>query len=336
MENFETFTENIKNRILDFMPEEYQAASVEIKHVFKNNDEKRTGISIRKEGWMTAPVLYLETYYQMLREGNAETEVLGRLAKEYSENDHVVLQNTGELIPDFETAKERLWIKLAGKESNQKRLEGCIYKDVEGTDLVATFQLRVKLPGLNEGNISVDKQILEKWGCSVDSLYETVLANMASQMPAQIGDLSSSLAGEKEIWKPEEVSCQAGRIYVLQNAGERYGASTLLYPGVLQTLAENSGADLFILPSSIHEVLVMKVNGEKAKELQRIVMEVNRAELKSEDILSNQVYYYDMGTHSLSCATTREETQELLEGLSVWGMHEETIAQEQLEQEIER
>lgn len=50
MGNFEAFVEIIKKRILDFMPEEYRTASVEIKHVFKSNDEERTGISIRKEG----------------------------------------------------------------------------------------------------------------------------------------------------------------------------------------------------------------------------------------------------------------------------------------------
>lgn len=336
MENFEAFAEIIKKRILDFMPEEYRTASVEIKHVFKNNDEERNGISIRKEEWATAPVLYLEGYYQMLWEGNTETEILERIARDYSDHDRGVPQDIEELIPDFETAKERLWIRLAGKESNQKRLEEYIYKEVEGTDLVATFQLCVNIPGQKKGNISVDKQILKKWGCSVDSLYEAALDNMVHRIPAQVMELESVLTGKDAPKKPEEVSCQSNGLYILRNAGEKYGAAALLYPGVLQALAENSGADLFLLPSSIHEMLVVKVDGMEAKELQRIVIEVNRNELKREDILSNQVYRYDAKTQSLLYATTKEETQELLGELSAWGMYGEPVTQEQFGEEMER
>ena len=299
MEDFEVFAENVKNQILEFLPEEYQSASAEMKQVFKNNNERRLGISIQKEGWEIAPILYLEEYYQMLQEGNSETEVLQRIAT------------------DFESAKEQLWLKLVGKESNQRKLERCVYKEVEGTDLVATFQLRVRIPGLEEGNISVDKRIMEKWGCDVDSLYESVLANMVCQMPAQVSEIDSVLTGDEGGGKPEEVSCQEKKLYVLRNTEESHGAATLLYPGVLQALAENSGADLFILPSSIHEVLVMKADGEiNAGELQYMVMDINRHMVEPEEVLSDQVYRYDRESQSLSMATTREETEKLLRGFT--------------------
>ena len=317
MEDFEVFAENVKNQILEFLPEEYQSASAEMKQVFKNNNERRLGISIQKEGWEIAPILYLEEYYQMLQEGNLETEVLQRIAREYLDCDRGMPQNVGELIPDFESAKEQLWLKLVGKESNQRKLERCVYKEVEGTDLVATFQLRVRIPGLEEGNISVDKRIMEKWGCDVDSLYESVLANMVCQMPAQVSEIDSVLTGDEGGGKPEEVSCQEKKLYVLRNTEESHGAATLLYPGVLQALAENSGADLFILPSSIHEVLVMKADGEiNAGELQYMVMDINRHMVEPEEVLSDQVYRYDRESQSLSMATTREETEKLLRGFT--------------------
>lgn len=182
----------------------------------------------------------------------------------------------------------------------------------------------------------VDKQILEKWGCSVDSLYEAALGNIVHRIPAQVMELESVLTGKDAPKKPEEVSCQSNGLYILRNAGEKYGAAALLYPGVLQALAENSGADLFLLPSSIHEMLVVKVDGMEAKELQRIVIEVNRNELKLGDILSNQVYRYDAKTQSLSYATTKEETQELLEEFSAGEMYGKPVTQEQFGEEMER
>lgn len=335
MEDFKTFAENVKNQISGFLPEEYRSASPEMKQVLKNNNERRLGISIRKEGWEIAPILYLEEYYQMLQEGNPETEVLQRIAREYLDCNRDTPQNVGELIPDFETAKEQLWLKLVGKESNQRKLERCVYKDVEGTDLVATFQLRVKIPGLEEGDISVDKRIMEKWGCDVDSLYESVLANMVHQMPAQVSEIDSVLVGDEGGWKPEEVSCQEKKLYILRNTEESHGAATLLYPGVLQALAENSGSDLYLLPFSPHAVAVRRVDsGAEVKKLQHLLLIMNTTKEPPGEILSNHIYRYDGKEQKLSCATTEEGTEEMLK--KVLAGRERLSEQGKPDEELER
>ena len=100
--------------------------------------------------------------------------------------------------------------------------------------------------------------------------------------------------------------------YILTNPSKHFGAATLLYPGVLQQLSDNAQSNLFILPSSIHELLLMRDNGEvNAAELQAMVMEVNQETVDPEDLLSDEVYYYDGKAHTLSMATVKEETAEL-------------------------
>ena len=108
----------------------------------------------------------------------------------------------------------------------------------------------------------------------------------------------------------------------------------MLYPGLLQSIAEATRSSFYILPSSIHEVLLIKEdNGMDAKELQSMVMDINQREVAPQDVLSNQVYFYDGKEQKISIALSPEETRELegdrematagYEGMETEGMEEE-------------
>ena len=316
MKSLDSFANDVIKKIRKFLPEEYQSAFVAARSMPKTNDKMGIGLTIQKEGQM--PFLFdLEPYYQMLVGGNTEEMILPQIAREYLDQNQMMQD-----LQDFEKIKGALWIQLIAKESNQERLKGCPYKDVAGTNLVATFHLRVDMKEKGRRDLLVVNRLLDQWGLDVDSLYGNALQNMQQQMSIRIGGIGDVLRGEGGSKNLEGVSCDSGELYVLTNTEGEYGAAALLYPGLLQTLAENSNADLFILPSSIHEVLVMKADGAmEAKELQCIVMDINQSIVKPEEVLSNQVYRYDRESQSLSLTTTREETEELLGGFPLWGMH---------------
>lgn len=105
--------------------------------------------------------------------------------------------------------------------------------------------------------------------------------------------------------------------YVLSNEDKRNGSTCLLYPDLLKEIGGTFDSNFFILPSSIHELILMKDTGEmSASELQRMVLEVNGTEVEPEEVLSNQVFSYNYRENSLSTATTKEETAELLSLMS--------------------
>lgn len=80
-----------------------------------------------------------------------------------------------------------------------------------------------------------------------------------------------------------------------------FGATTVFYPGVLKELAEKHGTSLFLLPSSIHEFIVLEDDGiYDAKELKDMVQEVNSSAVLPEDVLSDNVYYYGYNSGALS------------------------------------
>ncbi len=85
-------------------------------------------------------------------------------------------------------------------------------------------------------------------------------------------------------------------MYVLTNRQKLYGAACMLYPGVLKEFGRQLGQDFYILPSSVHEVIL--VPGETGAEhgaLQKIVKEINQTQVAEDEVLADSVYYYSRG-----------------------------------------
>ena len=95
---------------------------------------------------------------------------------------------------------------------------------------------------------------------------------------------------------------------VLTNTQGMHGAGALFYPDQLETIAQQMGTDFFVLPSSVHEVLILPDDGSQDLDsLQFMVREINRTEVAPEDRLSDFVYHYDAQDHVLERAETFAE-----------------------------
>lgn len=82
-------------------------------------------------------------------------------------------------------------------------------------------------------------------------------------------------------------------MYILTNKKKQYGATCILYEGVLREIAQRLQSDFYILPSSVHEVILLPTNNDSdRKELTEMVLEVNNSILSKEDMLSDHVYYF--------------------------------------------
>lgn len=118
--------------------------------------------------------------------------------------------------------------------------------------------------------------------------------------------------------------------YVLTNIAQINGATAILYPNLLQEIGEATQSNFFILPSSIHEVILMKDNGDmNAEELQRMVMEINRTQVAPEEVLSDEVYSYDYRQQKLTMATSPIQTKELLDQITGMCDHGDFMEEEQ-------
>ena len=100
---------------------------------------------------------------------------------------------------------------------------------------------------------------------------------------------------------------------VFTNRSRFYGAAGLLLLGMMEEYAKKMGSNLFLIPSSVHELILIPDDGRlPAKALNQMVKEVNREEVLPMDQLSGHVYYYDRESRLVEW---RDEEEGELKGL---------------------
>lgn len=314
MTGFEKFQQKIKDEILVYMPREYRDATVEIINVQKNNDQNQVGVTIKKKGQTVAATVYLERYYADFLAGEADGIILKRIIGEYLEAQQEMSQVAAlaENVKNYDSVKNNIRVQVVNKETNRESLRNCPKKEIEGTDLLAVFRILFYKQGEECGSALITDSVMDKWNMNSEFLYKKALKNTIEQAPAQVSNIMSVLSGMGEELALEDIFSDSHEIYILTNQEGRYGAATMLYPGLLQSIAEGSQTDFYILPSSIHELLLIKAgNGMDVKEIQRMVMEINRNQVAPKEFLSDRVYYYNGSEQKLSMAMSLEETKEL-------------------------
>lgn len=90
---------------------------------------------------------------------------------------------------------------------------------------------------------------------------------------------------------------------ILSNARRVHGAACVLYPGVLERLAWKEGRDLYVIPSSVHEMILLPdIGAQQPMELKEIIREVNRTQVDPAEVLSDSLYRYSRAEGRLSIA----------------------------------
>ena len=146
--------------------------------------------------------------------------------------------------------------------------------------------------------VRVTKETLVKWNTSEWQLYEQAMKNMLGKKPVfcSVEELVERMVGIKMERKERQ-------IMILTNDASRYGAVEMLNLSLLAEYAKERDRDLYILPTSIHEVMVIEAMQEVAgRELKSIVMSMNREEVSAEERLSDHVYYFSRKDGKISIA----------------------------------
>lgn len=311
------FAEYIKSHIREYLPEDYKDANVTLEEVTKGNDRTLTGLMIRMDDEMIAPTIYLEPYEAQFEKGRPLDSIMREIAQIKMDNS-IDLPFNAEGIKDYETVRPLLNIRLCDPERNQEYLKGkpC----TPCGELAATY--RIQLMESEEGIASavVTDDMLNLWGITPEQLHHDAVNAENVRNPVcfySMEDLMSEImfsAKPTNLFdRPEPVEVGSTPMYVLTNNSRINGAGALAREGVLDRIGELIGSDFYVLPSSIHEVLIVPDNGNmQAKELEDMVREVNATQVAPEDLLSDKVQHYDRAVKTLG----RKQEKGLLERLS--------------------
>ncbi len=213
-----------------------------------------------------------------------------------------------ELSMSFEEFKDRLAIRLLNPE-NTEILRKIPHRMV--CDMVAICSLAVRADKAGKSFLTVTNWMCREWGVDEETLFNAATEAAAKNNPATLRHLMSVLNGMPGEEKLSEKGGEEelNQVFLATNTDGVLGAGVILYPGFLQMAAEKFGGGFYLLPSSIHEFLLLPDTGDvDVKGLAEIIKTINNDQVSLRDQLSDHPYRYDAETKTLSSEGTDRKT----------------------------
>lgn len=289
------FTNKVRKAVEKEFGEKYQ---VELKEVRKNNGVVLHGLLIVSAERNVIPTIYLDSFWEAYEGGVTFTEIVGRLVEIYRRETSGKNINM-DFFREFEKVKDRICYRLIGKKSNEALLSDIPHIDF--LDLAICFFYAYKGAELGEGSILIHNSHMQLWQTNTLELWQLAGVNTPKLFPARIFSMEEVL---EELFEEQEEPVSGVEEYrqfldympmkILSNEQKTQGAACILYEGCLEKLTENYGKSFYVLPSSVHEVILLSDSGkEAAEELKSMIHDVNRTQVSPEEVLSDSLYYFD-------------------------------------------
>ncbi len=282
---------------------------VKLQEVQKNNGVTMHGLLILAEESNISPTIYLDSFWEYYERGIPFAVVIDRILQIYEED--TPKENIDmSFFKEFAKVKERICFRLISAKQNEELLNKIPY--INYLDMAICFYYAYQGDTLGNGSILIYNSHMDMWNTSVEELYELAQSNTSRIFPWESISMESAVRemyeryGEADMDNPFEEEeyrefFEIMPMYVVSNVGHIYGAACVLYSDVLSGLAKAAQKNLYVIPSSIHEVIVLQDRGhEDELHLREIIREVNRTQVEPEEILSNNLYYYNRLSGELS------------------------------------
>lgn len=263
---------------------------VSINHVIKNNGCELDGLVIMEEGKHISPTIYLNGFYKQYQNGRTVEDIVREILHIYNENKDNI-QICPDWFQDFDRVKQTIAYKVINYSKNEKLLKKIPHKRV--LDLAVVYYCLLSQSEGETATALIYNNHLEGWHVTEQQVHEIAVSNTPGLLQSQIYPLSSLIGLVLEDLKMEKELLMAAEMYVLTNNTRLNGAACIFYEDVLKKFADTLQIDLYILPSSIHEVILLpKLARYDAMNLEDMVREVNTDGVSREEVLSDKVYIY--------------------------------------------
>lgn len=280
--NYEEFVsmmyECVKERLQETMV-------VEKQEILKNNGVKVIGLALRKEEAPAAPIIYLEDYYKKYCLG-ADMETLAEHLIRRGKQTPPVPKWNYENILDFRKVRSYVVYKLIHAERNQELLKKV--PNLPLMDFAIVFYVIIPVNKTENCSVLIQNVHMNYWKLPISVLYQCAKENTKTLFPYIFRPLSEYVEGYTGEYIPKS------ELYILSNEMGVNGAATILYPGVPKEIYDKIGGSYYLLPSSVHEFLVIrKEYGNCPESLKEIVRDVNEHHIAPEEYLSDSIYYFN-------------------------------------------
>ena len=304
------FGDNVRVSLVEIMGSDYE---IVFKEVAKNNNVCLHSIMINKKGSNVAPSIYIDELYEDYMQGRELSEIIDDILEVYEKHASEIKMDMS-FFTQFETVKDRILYKLIHWESNTKLLEDIPH--IKWNDLAIVFYYLFEDERFGKATILIKSSHLAMWKIDCETLYKNARFNMPRLQPDDMipirqvikdivlsynrSHMDITAAGLLQGYD-DVMNGQGPIMYLLSSRDKYFGAAVLLYSKSLKRLAENLNRNLIILPSSVHEVLLVPDDNVTETEFYKdMVKDVNDTQLEPEEILSYNVYYYNRFTEQIT------------------------------------
>ena len=320
--NLLQFAEAVKMELGEYFDKETELT---ISSVRKNNGVVLTGVIIMEKDSHIAPTIYLDSFYEEYKTGTPLEEVVFEIIRFYKKAE---IKECGELdhFHEYHAVRKKILYKLVNAEKNKELLKEIPH--VFYLDLAIVFYYDCSSELFGSAAVLIKNSHLEMWGISTETVYQDAIENTPKNNPFEIRTMESLM---KELFATdirteleknhisfsekwiEEMAVQMLKsempeerrtpMYVLTNTEKLHGAACILYQQLLENFAKKVNDNLYILPSSIHEIIMIPASfAGKASDLREMVEEINATQVEEEEVLSDSIYFFDRLTKKLELA----------------------------------
>jgi len=292
--------EELKRELYEAVKRELgEGYTVQLEEIERNNGILFPAVISRKGESRTAPIVYIDRILEGIESGGMELwEAVQKIADACRKNESDKLAGfLGSVTKEDILGKVRY--RLINFKRNEKRLEALPYNRL--FDLAAVYEIVLKEGETGTASMLVDYRFLNHYSISREEIDAAAKRN-TERKGFCVHDMTAILAEMEGEEAFRELRERSEKIWVLSNQEGIHGASVMLYEGYFDRLAQEAGSDLYILPSSIHEVLAVEAGGLNPEELKDMVKMVNDTVVPENEVLSETVYRYRRETHQLEAA----------------------------------
>lgn len=279
--------DEFKEKLLGEIGERLGEPAVKIITVTKNNNVQKEAVTLSDCEAELNPVVYLDDLYKECMAGKKIPECVDQIL----ELSHGTPEfDSRQLFDSWEEAKDRIELDLANTKWNEGLFTDTPHK--EFLDLTVYCRLVFAKDETGIASTVVKESMLVRWGIGEQDMWEAASSNLKKEA-YQFMNLRSLIGKSAKAADIKE--CRSASMCVLTNPVMYYGAAGILRTDLLEKLAQLKETDLYILPSSVHEVIVLPaLDCWDVDELRQMVKSVNACSVDKMDWLSDEVYYYRM------------------------------------------
>ncbi len=269
---------------------------VKIHTVLKNNDSELDALVITTQELGISPTIYLNDFYDEYIEGKPIATVIAEiysLYKKHRISDDIDIS----FFKKYDMVRPTIAFKLINREKNKRLLEEVPY--FKYLDLAIVFYSIISTQTISRATTLIRNEHLQMWGISNTYLLADAVENTSDLLPHRLLSLNEMM---KEIMEEagiftDEITDSIYEddmdIYVLTNDIRSNGAICIMYDDVLKDFAREKDADLIIIPSSVHEVIIIPKRSDMSnKRINQMVKLVNDETLEGYEVLSDHIYIY--------------------------------------------